>query len=390
MKTEAELQADREHAFLMKEERERISKERKTRMRELEAKGLLLAKKTDSEVAQAAREEAIRRLASEKIDSQSDVVKTLSSISARAAAFTIRDKQLEEKKRREHVENEYERRMDILMELDRLKDIQRREEDEIYKRSKRVEDRKVISEQIELRKRDQLVAIEAKEQENAQMRTLLEKYKREDAISAERKKVEIERSRLEVIAANEDAIRRKWEAKEASKKEVEDMLIYQAELDAKMLKREEEERLIEKVKKERQAKLLAEQERVSDNRDKLDEIRARRAAEDRERKARQGEREAAAKRKAETRELLDARAHQAADNKQREAHRKAYEEEELVNAAKYTQMMAEREDAERDAKIQATMRHRRELQAQIDAIRRQRSRYTRCYRYYYTLYRHIL
>lgn len=112
-------------------------------------------------------------------------------MSVRAAAFTIRDKQLEEKKEREKVEDDYERRMDILMELgkslshshsylshplfhitplpflftppllthsslslvslpllDRIKDICNREQDEAQKLARRLADRTVIATQI--------------------------------------------------------------------------------------------------------------------------------------------------------------------------------------------------------------------------------------------------
>jgi hypothetical protein len=375
MKSDEEIAAERERALQIKEQKEKISKERKMRMRELEARAAVLAKKTDEEVAQAAKEDAIRRLAAEKIDSESDVVKLLSSISARAAAFTIREKQLEEKKRRELAEHEYERRMDIVMELDRLKDIQRREEEESAKRYKRVEDRKVITEQIEMRKREKLIQLEAREQENLQMRSLMEKYAKEDQVAAEKKKIEIERSRLEVIAANTDAIRRKEAAKEASKKEVEDLLLYQAEQDAKLLKREQEEAAIEKAKKERQAKLLAEQERVHDNMGKLDEIRARRAQEEKERRERQAEREAALKRKADVKQLVEARARQAADKKERLARSKLIEEQEYMDALRYTQSVNDREESERITRTNAINQYRRDLQAQIEQIQRERHKY---------------
>jgi hypothetical protein len=85
----------------------------------------------------------MRKLATEKIDMNKDVVKLLTGMSARAIAFTIRDAQLEEKHKIEEGEKEYERRMNIVMEIDRLKDISRREDEEVYKRNKRVEDRKV-------------------------------------------------------------------------------------------------------------------------------------------------------------------------------------------------------------------------------------------------------
>jgi hypothetical protein len=143
IKTAMDIEEDRKRLELQKQEKEKIARDRKIKMRELEKRALKLIKKSDEQIAQEAREEAVRNMAALKRDGESDVVKLLSSMATRAAAFTIRDKQLQEKEQREHVEEEYERRMDILMELDRVKDIQRREAEEAEKIYKRVEDRKV-------------------------------------------------------------------------------------------------------------------------------------------------------------------------------------------------------------------------------------------------------
>ena len=171
IKTAMDIEEERRRFEQQKQEKEKIARDRKTKMRELEKRALKLIKKSDEQIAQEAREDAVRNMAAIKRDGESDVVKLLSSMATRAAAFTIRDKQLEEKKQREHVEEEYERRMDILMELDRVKvcrvclfgvpgglcpvlpslilyadriqDIQRREAEDAEKIYKRVEDRKV-------------------------------------------------------------------------------------------------------------------------------------------------------------------------------------------------------------------------------------------------------
>ena len=60
---------------------------------------------------------------------------------------------------------------------------------------------------------------------------------------------------------------------------------------------------MEAQKKERQAKLLEQQERAQDNAGKMDELRARRAAEEYERRMRRQEKEKAAKKRADTIEL---------------------------------------------------------------------------------------
>ena len=190
-------------------------------MKELEKRAVLLAKKSDIEIAEGAKKTAIRALAEEQIDNNSDVVKLLNSMAQRATAFTIREKQIEEKLRLEKVEQEFDRRMDILIEIDRIKDIQRREEEEKQKRSKRVEDRKVgyiynfyriltnvtylqvINDQIAQRQRLRLLEVEAREQENTMMRTLMKKYEEDDVVQGLKRKELIEKSKGEVLEANE-------------------------------------------------------------------------------------------------------------------------------------------------------------------------------------------
>ena len=122
----------------------------------------------------------------------------------------------------------------MIMEIDRLKDLTRLEDEGAMKRAKRIADRKVITEQMEQRQKIKVLAVEARDQENQVMRVLMKKYEHDDQLSAERKRTEFERSRAEVIRTNEECFRRKVEAKEMAKKEVEDILIYQALKDAEL------------------------------------------------------------------------------------------------------------------------------------------------------------
>lgn len=374
IKTEADLAEEREQAMRAREEKERKARDRIARMKELEKRAAQLSKKSDEEIAAEARKQAIRDAAGKQRDQNSDVVKMLNSMAQRAAAYSIRDQQLEEKHRLAEIEKQIEKRQDLLVEMDRITEIQKREQEEAEKRRKRFDDRKVITEQIEMRERQRMLELEAREQENLAMRSLMKKYEDEDAVTAERRQRAIEQSRLEVIKANEDAIRRKRDAKEAEKKEVEDLLLYQAMKDAELAKREEEEAAIEKAKKERQAKLLAEQERVLDNRGKLDELRARRAAEEKERLERQKEKAEALKRRREMQELVDSRARQAADKAERQRLLKLQEQDELVYQLKYTQQMDERERREREEKERKRQEFKDTLQKQMDEIERLRSR----------------
>ena len=369
---EAEIEAER-RARELREAKEKKCRERKEHMRrlELEAKG----PKSDIDILDELRNAAIKKAAEEKIDENSDVVKLLHSLSSRAIAFTIRDKQLEEKKRREMMEEEYNRRMDMVMELDRLKDLRRREEEEKLKATKRLEDRKTITLQMEEKNHARLLDQEAKEQENIAMRQLMKKYELEEEGNAKRRKEEIELSKLEIIRANDDAIRRKRETKEREKKEVEEALLYMALKDKELARRETEERERETKKKEHQAKLLAQQERAQNNAGKLDELRARRAEEEKERQARRREREEALRRKEEMEKLLQSRAAQAEHKRQKEMLDRKAQEEELRQALIYEQRLLDKEREEDAHRAAMNSKHRKELEAQIVAEEERRRRF---------------
>lgn len=372
IKSEAEIIADRERALAIKEEREKLSKDRKVKMRELEKKAVLMAKKSDFEIADISRKETILKLAAEQVDQNSDVVKLMSSMSQRAIAFTIREKQLGERHRLEQNEKDLEKKMDILIEIDRLKDIQHRDSVEQAKVLKRQEDRQVITQQIKERERTRMLDIESREQENIAMRNLMEKYKEEDATAAEKRTLIIEKSKKEVLKENAKAILRKQEMKEAEKRDIENILIYQQKMDAKLAKREEEEAAIELAKKERQMKLLAQQEKAQNNAGKLDELRARRAAEEKERTTRQKEKTESARKKTEMAELLDARAKQAMDKKARLRMEEKYEEEEILNGQVFMRRMEQREQDEARAKDEKSRDFKEKLMLQIETVQKNR------------------
>lgn len=177
--------------------------------------------------------------------------------------------------------------MDMLMEVDRLKELQQREQTEEARRVKRLDDRAVIVEQMRGREKYKMLLEEEREQENQAMLALMKRYQDEDTASAEKRSVEVKRSREEVMAANAQAIKRKELAKLQDKQEEESILAYQAKKDADIARREYEEAEKARMAKERQAKLLAMQEKTQNKQAELDELRARRHQEEKERRERE-------------------------------------------------------------------------------------------------------
>lgn len=372
IRTEAEHAEDKRKIEMMKEERNKASKDRKLKMQMLEKKSSGMARKSDAEIEKEAKQEAQRKSASEQLDNNSDVVKLMTSMAQRAIAFTIREKQIAEKERLEENEKAIDRKMDILNEIDRLKDIQRQEEEAESKKNKRKNDRKYINQQIAERERARMIELEVREQENHIMRETMAKYKDQDNEVAREKLLMVEKSKKAVLVANADAIRRKQEARDQEKKDMQDIIMYNLEMDRKAAAHEAKEEAANVVKKERQMKLVAQQEKALDNAGKLDELRARRAAEEKDRQMREAERVGALKRRSEMKDLLDSRAKQAEDKVQRQRNDKKLNEEEVANNLRYMKRMEDREQKETNEKLRKTNDYKDSLMSQISEIEKRR------------------
>ena len=127
LRSAAEEEEEERKIEAYRAEKEKISRARKARMIRMEEEAKLKAKKSASEEISEQKAQAIRKMAAEKIDNNNDLVKLLNTYAQRATAFTIRDQQMADKAKREAREGDYEKRMDIAMEIDRLKELDARE-----------------------------------------------------------------------------------------------------------------------------------------------------------------------------------------------------------------------------------------------------------------------
>jgi len=85
----------------------------------------------------------------------------------------------------------------------------------------------VIVGQIKYREKQKMLEEEARERENEQMVALMRRYEDEDKRAAEKRKVEVERSKKEIMEANMESIRRKEESKFKEIEEMEYLRNYQ-------------------------------------------------------------------------------------------------------------------------------------------------------------------
>jgi len=307
------------------------------------------AQKREGEKNMEKKIQAIRKQAQEKMDQNEDIVKLLNTCSQRAAAFTIRDQQLKDKAIREKKERDYEESMVLAMEIDRLKEIEEREQEEKARNKKRIEDRKVIEDQIDSRRQQRLLQEEARDQENREMLEMIKKYQAEDDEKAMNRKEAAKRTQLEIIKRNEEDIAAKEARMQREKEEEELIIAYQLQQDEKLRQREAEEAEANKQKKELQKKLLESQTKSMDKQAEIDELRARRAMEENERKHRHKELLEAQKRKKDMATLLQARKNQEEAKRISKKQVAVIEQEEYEAAMKHAHGMAEREREEAKA-----------------------------------------
>lgn len=88
---------------------------------------------TESEVAQRDKDLGILSKAQAQLDEELDDVKNMNQMILYSKVVTIRDKQLQENKHLEHEWVEEQKKLDLLMEIERLKGLKVAEEREIVR-----------------------------------------------------------------------------------------------------------------------------------------------------------------------------------------------------------------------------------------------------------------
>jgi hypothetical protein len=318
---------------------------RKAHMKRLELMEIEKQRNASNQT-QSDKLDRIRKEAQEKIDQEEDIVKLLTTCSERAKTFAIRDQQLKDKAEREKKEHAYEQRMILAMEIDRLKEIEAREHEEVLRAKKMIDGRKIIEHQIAERHQAKLLMEEARDNENREMLERIKMYQLQDEEKARIRRENAAKAREEIMLANEEHINAKKEHRLQEKREDELMVAYQLAQDEKLRQREAEEEEISRQKRELQKRLLDEQERALDRRGEIDELRARRAVEDAERKYRQKQLMDAQKKKREMDALDMARRQQQQEQYDKAQLELAQKQDEYENAIRHAHAMAAREKAE--------------------------------------------
>ena len=225
------------------------------------------------------------------VDKDDDHIKELNILCKYAKIATIRDKQLDERKKMEDMFKKKEGRLDLMMELERLKEIKFMEEKEKEIKKLNNEAQGIIIDQILDNERVRIKKREQIEKEKVQMKLQLEKFEEEEKKRILHEKQLKEQRMQDCIKVDKYAILLKQKKKIEEKEEELRDKKYNIE---KAKKKEEyiKEKKRIALEKEKEIQLLREkQKKVQDKQAEMDAIRAKRDYEEAERKAIQKEKE---------------------------------------------------------------------------------------------------
>ena len=124
------------------------SKMRKTKMQQMDTMRATKVKPNEFQQAEKNKAETLLSKAQKKLDNDMDDVKAMNQMVLYSKVVTIRDKQLQENKKLESEFIEEQKKLDLMMEIERLKVLKEEEEREARKAVARKQGAQVIVDQI--------------------------------------------------------------------------------------------------------------------------------------------------------------------------------------------------------------------------------------------------
>jgi len=300
----------------LKEEKREIQDaaiKRKDFMQQMELKRKQNEKLSDLEQEAKEKSQYLLQKAQEQMEEQEDEIKKLNETILNAKCHAIRDAQLIEKTEIKKEILEEDKRLDEMMENDRIRALMEYEERDNAKRLERLMGAQVLHQQIEENEQHNLLEQEKKDQETKAMLQYLEKLKQED-MAALVKKRDIQNTVMEDVARSNKEIQEIKDRRKAREK-LEETKVMEY-LKDKAAREEAFEKEKEKLRIEREkeiSRLRAQQERAKDKQAERNDLRAKRNQEEAEREWRRKEKEEAMKKAQMAKVLRDARQEQVAN-----------------------------------------------------------------------------
>jgi len=140
------------------------------------------------------------------MDNELDDVKQMNQMVLYSKVVTIRDKQLDENKRLESEYIEEQKKLDLMMEIERLKVLQEEEEREVRKAAARKQGAQVIIDQIQERTIMRMKEQELRDKEKIELQANIEKMRKEDEAAHEAKRQKVNLLMKQAAEANAQAL----------------------------------------------------------------------------------------------------------------------------------------------------------------------------------------
>lgn len=322
---------------------------RKDFMQQMEVKRQQNEKLSDLEQEAKEKSQYLLQKAQEQMEEQEDEIKKLNETILNAKCHAIRDAQLIEKTEIKKEIIEEDKRLDEMMENDRVCALKEYEDRDNAKRFERLMGAQVLHQQIEDKEQHSLLEQEKKDQETKAMLKYLDKLKQEDMAVLVKKRNVQKAVMQDVARANEEIHAIKEQHKAREKMEDIKVMEYLKEKNAREETFENEKEKLRVEKEKEIARLLAHQERAKDEQAEKNALRAKRNQEEAEREWRRKEKEEAAKRAHMEKSLRDAR-HTQVENKEHfhavQAARDRAEFERVLNAQRQQVLKDEQAEVE--------------------------------------------
>lgn len=327
--TASEKAARKRAADKSKEMSIRKAKQRKDRMLSMEEdKKKRAPQLSQSEMMENENNNILLAHAKQAMDEELDDVKHMNQMMLYAKCVTIRDAQVKEKERRRGEEEEEHKRLDKAMEVERIRTLQMYQEREQLRCQEQRVGAQVIVQQISEREAERIRQQELREQEAQAMiqrikeLELREEEERQQKVVAGRKLLE------QVMEANNAQARAKLRKKQQELEEDKKIAEYIKAKEGREASKEAEAERVKQEKEMEVARLRAQQEKAQDRQAQVDELRAKRYQEAKDRAWRKTQLAIAQKKESMKEEIAHARELQRREKAQRMTEQALQEREE--------------------------------------------------------------
>jgi len=259
---------------------------KKKKMMELEEIKKASNDLNDLEKEAAEKKGDLLNQAREKLNEQLDEVKHMNQMVAYARCVTVRDKQLDEKKLIRGCKVEEQKRLDMMYEVGRLTEVKRVDDQDFRRKKLQKNGHGIIVDQMKERQLKRLKEKEGLAKEAQQMLKHIKELEIDDKQQVLNRKHQQKVLLDDILEANQKAVEKKHDNHAKEREDDDKIMDYLVEKATKEAEFAEETKRLKDEKEREVARLRELQGKAADRQSEIDALRAKRAMENAERKAR--------------------------------------------------------------------------------------------------------